>query len=65
MFECTKECFANLDGACLCLDTPFVDDCPFQRTDITMKDQCDDIKRYNSKKALNDDEIKKYYFRTR
>jgi len=49
---CNKECFANLDGKCQCLDTPFVDNCPFQRADITMQDQIRDIERYNSRKSL-------------
>ena len=62
---CDKECFANLDGQCLCLVEPFKGDCPFQRTDITMKDQCDDIKRYNSKKSTWNERISEDYIRTR
>lgn len=61
---CNRECFANLDGQCLCLDTPYVGECPFQRTDITMKDQCDDIKRYNSKKSVYNERLREDYYRT-
>lgn len=55
---CEKECFANLNGKCLCLDTPYVGDCPFQRTDITMQRQSEDMQRYNSRKSLNNERFK-------
>ena len=62
---CDKECFANLDGECQCLATPFVGDCPFQRNDITMNDQMKDIDRYNSRKSTWNERLSEDYIRTR
>ena len=58
---CDKECFANLNGEYQCLDTPYVGDCPFQRTDITMQGQIKDIERYNSKKSFWHERFKENY----
>ena len=62
---CNKECFANLDGVCLCLDEPYEGDCPFQRNDINMKDQYDAIKRYSSRASVGYEQFTERSKRTR
>lgn len=52
--ECRKECFANLNGRCMAL-AEAIEDCPFQRTDITMERQYKDIANYNSHKKYEED----------
>lgn len=31
MIKCEKDCFANSDGRCVALETPYEGDCPFQK----------------------------------
>lgn len=56
--RCDRECFANLDGTCLALqEIPRRGECPFRRTDITMKQQYADIALHNSQKSLKDYDV--------
>ncbi len=45
--RCEKKCFASIGGKCAALETAIQKDCPFQRTDITMRQQMRDIERYS------------------
>ena len=52
--KCNRECFANHEGMCKSLtETPKTGECPFRRTDITMRKQNLDMQLYNSTKSLN------------
>ena len=31
MIQCEKDCFANNNGRCVALETPYEGDCPFQK----------------------------------
>ncbi len=51
---CKRECFANYEGLCRALiEIPEKGECPFRRTDITMRKQNLDMQLYNSTKSLN------------
>ncbi len=45
---CNKACFASKNGRCLALKEVIPLDCPFQRTDITIDQQEEDILVYSS-----------------
>ena len=50
--KCDKECFANQFGKCTVLTEAIRGKCPFQRNDITMKQQHSDIMKYNSTRSV-------------
>ena len=56
--KCNRECFANCEGMCRALaEIPKDGECPFRRTDISMKKQYEDITLYNSQKSLKDNDV--------
>ena len=56
--KCNRECFANHNGECGALaETPKTGECPFRRTDISMKKQYADIALHNSRKSHKDYEV--------